>query len=64
MSYSINKNITFHSFRNYSNVLPLQLKIMVEIEGNQLVLPKKEFELLELLASRPGKVYNRDQILA
>ncbi len=39
-------------------------KYMVEIEGNQLVLPKKEFELLELLASRPGKVYNRDQILA
>ncbi|MFM8242011.1 MAG: response regulator transcription factor, partial [Crocinitomicaceae bacterium] len=39
-------------------------KYMVKIEGNQLVLPKKEFELLELLASRPGKVYNRDQILA
>jgi len=39
-------------------------KYMVEIKGNQLVLPKKEFELLELLASRPGKVYNRDQILA
>jgi two-component system alkaline phosphatase synthesis response regulator PhoP len=39
-------------------------KFTVEIEGNELLLPKKEFELLELLASRPGKVYNREQILA
>ena len=39
-------------------------KYMVEVNGEQLVLPKKEFELLELLVSRPGKVYNRDQILA
>lgn len=38
-------------------------KFTVEIEGKELLLPKKEFELLELLASRPGKVYNRDQIL-
>jgi two-component system alkaline phosphatase synthesis response regulator PhoP len=39
-------------------------KFTVEIEGEELLLPKKEFELLELLASRPGKVYNREQILA
>lgn len=39
-------------------------KFTVEIEGNELLLPKKEFELLELLASRPGKVYTREQILA
>jgi two-component system alkaline phosphatase synthesis response regulator PhoP len=38
-------------------------KFTVEIEGKELLLPKKEFELLELLASRPGKVYNREQIL-
>ncbi len=36
----------------------------VKIENTQLLLPKKEFELLELLASRPGKVFNREQILA
>ena len=29
-----------------------------------MLLPKKEFELLELLASKPGKVFNRDQILS
>lgn len=38
-------------------------KFLVEINGSSLMLPKKEFELLELLASRPGKVYTRDQIL-
>ena len=29
-----------------------------------MLLPKKEFELLELLASKPGIVFNRDQILS
>jgi len=38
-------------------------KFMVKTNGANLLLPKKEFELLELLASRPGKVYTRDQIL-
>ncbi len=35
----------------------------VQFKGKSLVLPKKEFELLELLTSRPGKVFSRDQIL-
>jgi two-component system alkaline phosphatase synthesis response regulator PhoP len=39
-------------------------KFMVELDGEKILLPKKEFELLELLASRPGKVFNREQILA
>lgn len=38
-------------------------KFIVELNGDSLSLPKKEFELLELLASKPGKVYTRDQIL-
>lgn len=37
----------------------------VAVVGQQeFQLPKKEFELLELLASRPGKVFNREQILS
>lgn len=36
----------------------------VELEGRELLLPKKEFELLDFLASRPGKVFTRDQILS
>jgi two-component system alkaline phosphatase synthesis response regulator PhoP len=29
----------------------------------EIVLPRKEFELLYLLASKPGKVFNREEIL-
>ena len=39
-------------------------KFLIEVNNMTIILPKKEFELLELLASRPGKVFNRDQILA
>ncbi|MFD0834421.1 response regulator transcription factor [Mariniflexile aquimaris] len=31
--------------------------------GKEIVLPRKEFELLSLLASKPGKVFKRDEIL-
>jgi two-component system alkaline phosphatase synthesis response regulator PhoP len=31
--------------------------------GEELMLPKKEFELLEMLLSKPGKVFTRDEIL-
>ena len=36
---------------------------LVYKQGQKVVLAKKEFELLYLLASRPGKVYTRDVIL-
>ncbi len=32
-------------------------------DGVDLQLPKKEFELLELLVNKPGKVFTRDEIL-
>jgi two-component system alkaline phosphatase synthesis response regulator PhoP len=32
-------------------------------KGKDLVLPRKEFELLSLLASKPGKVFKREEIL-
>lgn len=32
-------------------------------EGEELILPRKEFELLSLLASKPGKVFKREDIL-
>lgn len=38
-------------------------RFTVELDGVVMLFPKKEFELLELLASRPGKVYTREQIL-
>jgi two-component system alkaline phosphatase synthesis response regulator PhoP len=39
-------------------------KFIIEIKDEKIILPKKEFELLELLASRPGTVYTREQILS
>jgi len=35
----------------------------IEIKGKVLDLPRKEFELLGLLASKPGKVFTRDEIM-
>jgi two-component system alkaline phosphatase synthesis response regulator PhoP len=32
-------------------------------KGEKIILPRKEFELLSLLASKPGKVFTRDEIL-
>lgn len=37
-------------------------KVMVYADGRELQLPKKEFELLVLLMSKPGKVFKRDEI--
>lgn len=38
-------------------------KYLVVKEGHDISLPKKEFELLALLASKPGKVFTREVIL-
>ncbi|MGB1348037.1 MAG: response regulator transcription factor [Flavobacteriales bacterium] len=39
-------------------------RYVVMHQGQELNLPKKEFELLSLLASQPGKVFSREKILA
>jgi len=38
-------------------------QFIVHSSNGPIILPKKEFELLELLVSKPGKVYTRDQIM-
>ncbi len=38
-------------------------KYQVRYRDKKLDLPRKEFELLTLLTSRPGKVFHRDEIL-
>jgi len=35
----------------------------ITIDNREIVLPRKEFELLSLLASKPGKVFKREDIL-
>jgi two-component system alkaline phosphatase synthesis response regulator PhoP len=39
-------------------------KFVVQLEGKEILLAKKEFELLHLLASRPGRVFLRNEILS
>lgn len=39
-------------------------KFVVVYEGREIVLAKKEFELLYLLASKPGRVFLRNEILS
>ena len=38
-------------------------RFVVEYQGNILQFPRKEFELLSFLASKPGRVFSRDEIL-
>lgn len=35
----------------------------VILKGKEIILPRKEFELLSLLTSKPGKVFKREEIL-
>tara|TARA_R100000306_G_C4338798_1_gene124137 strand:+ start:141 stop:824 length:684 start_codon:yes stop_codon:yes gene_type:complete len=35
----------------------------IKLGNEEMVLPRKEFELLALLASKPGKVFKREEIL-
>ncbi|MDE3124130.1 MAG: response regulator [Bacteroidota bacterium] len=40
------------------------IKFVVEIDGKEIILAKKEFELLFLLAAKPGRVFLRNEILS
>lgn len=40
------------------------VKFLIEIDGAEVVLAKKEFELLYLLAAKPGRVFLRNEILS
>ena len=48
---------------NFENMIIDRSTYKLIIEGNELSLPKKEFELLFLLCSKPGKVFKREFIL-
>jgi two-component system alkaline phosphatase synthesis response regulator PhoP len=40
------------------------VKFIVEIDGTEIIVAKKEFELLYLLAAKPGRVFLRNEILS
>ncbi len=37
-------------------------RYLIRIDDNEMILPRKEFELLSLLVSKPGKVFTREEI--
>ncbi len=37
-------------------------RYLISVDNKEMVLPRKEFELLSLLASKPGKVFTREEI--
>ncbi|MCS6935473.1 MAG: response regulator transcription factor [Chitinophagales bacterium] len=39
-------------------------RYLVIKDGKEITLPRKEFELMNLLASKPGRVFKRDEILS
>ena len=39
-------------------------RFIIQVDKNDIVLAKKEFELLHLLASKPGRVFLRNEILS
>ena len=49
--------------QDYSGIKINREKFIVEKEEEQIILPKKEFELLEYLMLSPGKVFNREDIM-
>ncbi|MBL6590395.1 MAG: response regulator transcription factor [Flavobacteriaceae bacterium] len=64
---SISKRILSEN-NNTSNIIIGSLAIdresyTVTLEKDEITLPRKEFELLYLLASKPGKVLTRDEIM-
>jgi len=45
------------------NIIINREEYKVTINNKEITLPRKEFELLSLLASKPGKVFKREDIL-
>lgn len=59
----LKENITQETIQQFGNLQIDQGAYTVSTGGEPIVLPKKEFELLLLLTSKPGKVFKRDAIL-
>ena len=47
----------------FNNLIINRVEYTITMNGNEILLPKKEFELLSLLASLHNKVFKREEIL-
>lgn len=48
----------------FANLMIDQEEFRVTLDDNEISLAKKEFDLLSLLVSKPGKVFKREEILS
>ncbi|MBS1626504.1 MAG: response regulator transcription factor [Bacteroidetes bacterium] len=59
----INKAEESSKVLHVANINIDPIKFLVTIDDKEIILAKKEFELLYLLASKPGRVFLRNEIL-
>ena len=57
-----NESVDGNKILNIGNISIDKERYILTIEGKELTLPRKEFELLSLLVSKPDKVFTRDEI--
>ncbi len=50
------------STMSFGNLMIDKERYLVKIGNEEMILPRKEFELLSLLVSKPGKVFTREEI--
>jgi two-component system alkaline phosphatase synthesis response regulator PhoP len=53
---------TDSTLKNFGNLVVDIEKFLVILNGENIYLPRKEFYLLQLLTSKPSKVFTRDEI--
>ena len=53
----------FGQILSFENLIIDSEKYIVKVNNKSINLPRKEFELLFLLATKPGKVFKRDKIM-
>ena len=59
----LKKKETVKELLKFDNLLIDQEEYKVTLNERELSMPRKEFELLYLLASKPGKVFKREKIM-
>lgn len=59
---SRNKEVTENNILEVGNLIVDREKVSVKKDGKSIELAKKEFELIALFLSKPGKVFTREEI--
>ena len=63
----LRRHVTTEAEENILTINNIQIdrgKYLIVKDGIEIILPKKEFELFNLLASKPDKVFSRDEIFS